>query len=89
MKARAGPPTSRSQLYRDRFGYHFRDRPREHDGEQLLMRIRIRLGHDEAAELRKSRWEHGNVVCRRLQRLASSTASKPEAPPFGAQPLPG
>jgi 2-oxo-4-hydroxy-4-carboxy-5-ureidoimidazoline decarboxylase len=64
------------QLYRDRFGYPFVSAHENMTGEQLLMRIRIRLGHEEAAELRKSRWEHGNVVCRRLQRLASALAGQ-------------
>jgi 2-oxo-4-hydroxy-4-carboxy-5-ureidoimidazoline decarboxylase len=73
-------------LYRERFGYHFLTAHQHLDGEQLLMRVRIRLGHDEAAELRKSRFEHGVLVCRRLEHLASTAGSGSS---LGAQPLPG
>jgi 2-oxo-4-hydroxy-4-carboxy-5-ureidoimidazoline decarboxylase len=55
-------------LYRERFGWRFVTAHENLTGEQLLMRIRIRLGHEEPAELRKSRAEHAMVVCRTLRR---------------------
>jgi 2-oxo-4-hydroxy-4-carboxy-5-ureidoimidazoline decarboxylase len=74
------------ELYRERFGYRFLTSHQNLDGEQLLMRIRIRLGHEEAAELRKSRFEHVVLVCRRLEHLAGTAGSRSS---LGAQPLPG
>jgi 2-oxo-4-hydroxy-4-carboxy-5-ureidoimidazoline decarboxylase len=62
-------------LYRERFGYRFVSAHETLAGEQLLMRIRIRLGHEAAAELRKSRAEHGAVVCRRVARLFGPAAA--------------
>jgi 2-oxo-4-hydroxy-4-carboxy-5-ureidoimidazoline decarboxylase len=59
-------------LYRERFGWRFVTAHENLTGEQLLMRIRIRLGHEEPAELRKSRAEHGSVVARRVVRLAAT-----------------
>jgi 2-oxo-4-hydroxy-4-carboxy-5-ureidoimidazoline decarboxylase len=56
-------------LYREQFGHRFVTAHENLTADQLLMRIRIRLGHEDAAELRKSRAEHAIVVCRRVGRL--------------------
>jgi 2-oxo-4-hydroxy-4-carboxy-5-ureidoimidazoline decarboxylase len=62
-------------LYRERFGYRFITAYENMTADQLLMRIRIRLGHDETAELRKSNVEHVQLVRRRLARLLQSAES--------------
>jgi 2-oxo-4-hydroxy-4-carboxy-5-ureidoimidazoline decarboxylase len=61
-------------LYREQFGYRFVTAYENMTADQLLMRVRIRLGHDETAELRKSRAEHLQTVQRRMARLLQPVA---------------
>jgi 2-oxo-4-hydroxy-4-carboxy-5-ureidoimidazoline decarboxylase len=62
------------ELYREKFGYRFVTTYENMTADQLLMRVRIRLGHDETAELRKSRAEHLQTVQRRMARLLQPVA---------------
>ncbi|CAN5642414.1 hypothetical protein BH23GEM9_BH23GEM9_06880 [soil metagenome] len=55
-------------LYRSRFGYIFVTDAEHATADELLMLIRIRLGHEKAAEARRSREEYRNLVRRRLER---------------------
>jgi 2-oxo-4-hydroxy-4-carboxy-5-ureidoimidazoline decarboxylase len=53
-------------LYRDRFGWNFVTEDIGLGADELLMLIRIRLGHDDAAELRRSRAEQMRLTERLL-----------------------
>jgi 2-oxo-4-hydroxy-4-carboxy-5-ureidoimidazoline decarboxylase len=57
------------ELYRQRFSRPFVSGMDGATADELLMLIRIRLGHDELAELRRSRDEYRNLARRRLARL--------------------
>jgi 2-oxo-4-hydroxy-4-carboxy-5-ureidoimidazoline decarboxylase len=56
-------------LYRERFGHRCIVAHEDLTAEELLMRIRIRLGHEVLAETRKSRAEQRQITRRRLERL--------------------
>lgn len=56
-------------LYRERFGWPFVTDAEELAADELLMLIRIRLGHDELPELRRSRAEHERLTLQRLRSL--------------------
>jgi 2-oxo-4-hydroxy-4-carboxy-5-ureidoimidazoline decarboxylase len=57
------------RLYDERFGYPFIAEQEHLPAEELLMRIRIRLGQDPPAELRKTCSEICIIARRRLARL--------------------
>jgi 2-oxo-4-hydroxy-4-carboxy-5-ureidoimidazoline decarboxylase len=57
------------RLYRHRFGYRFLTHTDTPTADELLMLIRIRLGHDESAELRRSRVEFSRLTRQRLEQL--------------------
>jgi 2-oxo-4-hydroxy-4-carboxy-5-ureidoimidazoline decarboxylase len=63
------------ELYRTRFGHGFVTDADGIAADELLMLIRIRLGHEAAAEMRRSREEYRNVARRRLERLVGASAS--------------
>jgi 2-oxo-4-hydroxy-4-carboxy-5-ureidoimidazoline decarboxylase len=56
-------------LYRQRFGFTFVSEAPVPTAEELLMLIRIRLGHEEAAELRRGRDEYCRLTLRRFGSL--------------------
>jgi 2-oxo-4-hydroxy-4-carboxy-5-ureidoimidazoline decarboxylase len=62
------------RLYEERFGYPFVI-AEQLGGEELLMRVRIRLGLEPAAQMRASRWEQRRLTHTRLQRLIERTGS--------------
>jgi 2-oxo-4-hydroxy-4-carboxy-5-ureidoimidazoline decarboxylase len=62
------------RLYRERFGYVFVSGAPHMAADELLMRIRIRLGHDEEAELRTACAELRRGGRARLARLLSGGA---------------
>lgn len=62
------------RLYRERFGYPFITAAPPMACDELLMRIRIRLGNDEQAEFRASAAELRRLVHYRLSRLAQRGA---------------
>jgi hypothetical protein len=57
------------RLYRQRFGYRFLAVTDNLSADELLMLVRIRLGHDEGAELRRSRVEFSRLTRLRLEQL--------------------
>jgi 2-oxo-4-hydroxy-4-carboxy-5-ureidoimidazoline decarboxylase len=57
------------RLYRERFGCQFIAEQEDLPGDELLIRIRIRLGHEPAAEFRKTCAELSIIARRRLSRL--------------------
>jgi 2-oxo-4-hydroxy-4-carboxy-5-ureidoimidazoline decarboxylase len=57
------------RLYRERFGCHFIAEQEDLPGDELLIRIRIRLGHEPAAEFRKTCAELAIIARRRLSQL--------------------
>jgi 2-oxo-4-hydroxy-4-carboxy-5-ureidoimidazoline decarboxylase len=57
------------RLYLERFGHRFIAAHENLTAEELLMRIRIRLGHEVLAETRKMRAEQRLITHRRLGRL--------------------
>jgi 2-oxo-4-hydroxy-4-carboxy--5-ureidoimidazoline (OHCU) decarboxylase len=59
------------RLYRHRFGYRFLTIPDNLAADELLMLVRIRLGHDEGPELRRSRLEFVRLTRLRLEQLLS------------------
>lgn len=59
------------QLYRARFDRAFVTAADCHAADELLMRVRIRLGLDERAEWRASCDEQRRITRRRLERLLS------------------
>ena len=62
------------QLYEERFGYPYVV-AEQLGGEELLMRVRIRLGLEPAAQLRASRAEQRRLTHGRLQRLIERIGS--------------
>jgi 2-oxo-4-hydroxy-4-carboxy-5-ureidoimidazoline decarboxylase len=78
-EAHTGDPGTRSatrvalRLYEERFGYPFVI-AEQLGGEELLMRVRIRLGLEPAAQLRASRAEQRRLTHVRLQRLIERTS---------------
>jgi 2-oxo-4-hydroxy-4-carboxy-5-ureidoimidazoline decarboxylase len=56
-------------LYRDRFGYAFVVAAQRPSADELLMRVRIRLGNDAEAELRTAAGELRRIVRARLRRM--------------------
>ncbi|HSJ07742.1 MAG TPA: 2-oxo-4-hydroxy-4-carboxy-5-ureidoimidazoline decarboxylase [Longimicrobiales bacterium] len=78
MPERAVPPSDEGtrratelalRLYRERFGWPFIAEQEDLPGDELLIRIRIRLGHEPAAEFRKTCAELTTIGRRRLNRL--------------------
>lgn len=63
------------KLYRQRFGHPFISMAEDVLADELLMLIRIRLGHEELAEHRRSRDEYRNLARRRLDRMLGTAAS--------------
>lgn len=63
------------RLYGERFGYGFIAEQRDLPGEELLMRVRIRLGQEPDAELRKTCSELIIIGRRRLGRLLHPPAA--------------
>jgi 2-oxo-4-hydroxy-4-carboxy--5-ureidoimidazoline (OHCU) decarboxylase len=59
------------RLYRQRFGYRFLTVTDNLSADELLMLVRIRLGHDEGPELRRSRGEFVRLTRLRLDQLLS------------------
>jgi 2-oxo-4-hydroxy-4-carboxy-5-ureidoimidazoline decarboxylase len=59
------------RLYRQRFGYRFLTITDNLSADELLMLVRIRLGHDEEPELRRSRLEFIRLTRLRLEQLLS------------------
>jgi 2-oxo-4-hydroxy-4-carboxy-5-ureidoimidazoline decarboxylase len=59
------------RLYRQRFGYRFLAITDNVSADELLMLVRIRLGHDEGPELRRSRVEFMRLTRVRLEQLLS------------------
>jgi 2-oxo-4-hydroxy-4-carboxy-5-ureidoimidazoline decarboxylase len=57
------------RLYQQRFGYHFVANADNLTADELLMLVRIRLGHDEGPELRRSRLEFVRLTRLRLEKL--------------------
>lgn len=57
------------RLYRDRFGYAFVSGIDTPTADELLMRVRIRLGNDPEPERRAAREHLRRIVRRRIQRL--------------------
>jgi 2-oxo-4-hydroxy-4-carboxy-5-ureidoimidazoline decarboxylase len=57
------------ELYRERFGYGFITDAESISADELLMLIRIRLGHDEGPEMRRARSECIRLSRARLARL--------------------
>jgi 2-oxo-4-hydroxy-4-carboxy-5-ureidoimidazoline decarboxylase len=57
------------RLYRQRFGYRFLTIIDNLSADELLMLVRIRLGHDEGPELRRSRVEFMRLTRLRLEQL--------------------
>lgn len=57
------------RLYRDRFGYAFVSGIETPTAEELLMRVRIRLGNDPEPEGRAAREHLRRLVRRRIQTL--------------------
>lgn len=57
------------RLYRERFGYAFVSGVDTATAEELLMRVRIRLGNDEEPEGRAAREHLRRLVRRRIQSL--------------------
>lgn len=57
------------RLYRDRFGYAFVSGVDTPTSEELLMRVRIRLGNEPDPEGRAAREHLRRVVRRRIQKL--------------------
>jgi 2-oxo-4-hydroxy-4-carboxy-5-ureidoimidazoline decarboxylase len=57
------------RLYRQRFGYRFLTITDSLSADELLMLVRIRLGHDEGPELRRSRVEFMRLTRLRLEQL--------------------
>jgi 2-oxo-4-hydroxy-4-carboxy-5-ureidoimidazoline decarboxylase len=57
------------KLYRDRFGYAFVVAAERPSADELLMRVRIRLGNDAEAELRTAAGELRRIVRARLRRM--------------------
>jgi 2-oxo-4-hydroxy-4-carboxy-5-ureidoimidazoline decarboxylase len=57
------------RLYRHRFGYRFLTITDNLSADELLMLVRIRLGHDEGPELRRSRVEFMRLTRWRLEQL--------------------
>jgi 2-oxo-4-hydroxy-4-carboxy-5-ureidoimidazoline decarboxylase len=62
------------QLYGERFGHPFVSAARPMDADELLMRIRIRLGNDARAELRTAAAELRRLARTRLERLLQGGA---------------
>lgn len=60
------------RLYRDRFGYAFVSGVDTPTAEELLMRVRIRLGNDPEPEGRAAREHLRRFVRRRIQTLQES-----------------
>jgi hypothetical protein len=60
------------QLYRDRFHRAFVTAADCHAADELLMRVRIRLGLDEGAEWRASCEERRRLARKRLERIMSA-----------------
>lgn len=56
------------RLYRERFGIPFVSAVHSPVADELLMRVRIRLGNDPAAELDAARSELRRIVRQRLER---------------------
>lgn len=63
------------RLYTERFGLNFIAAQEQLTAEELLMRIRIRLGHEVLAETRKARAEQRIITRRRLERLLEALRS--------------
>jgi hypothetical protein len=57
------------RLYQERFGYPFVIGTEHVSGDELLMRVRIRLGLEEAAQMRATRYEQFRLTRARLQRM--------------------
>jgi 2-oxo-4-hydroxy-4-carboxy-5-ureidoimidazoline decarboxylase len=60
------------RLYRERFGHRFIAAHDQLTAEELLMRIRIRLGNEVVAETRKTRAEQRLIARRRLEALLAA-----------------
>ena len=63
------------RLYRDRFGFPFVSGIPTPTAEELLMRVRIRLGNDPEPEGRAAREHLRRLVRRRIQDLQEADAS--------------
>jgi 2-oxo-4-hydroxy-4-carboxy-5-ureidoimidazoline decarboxylase len=63
------------KLYHERFGYPFVVAAEQLGGEELLMRVRIRLGLEPNAQLRASRAEQRKIAQTRLRRLLEKTTA--------------
>ena len=57
------------RLYRERFGYPFIVGVEQPGADELLMRVRIRLGLESTAQMRATRYEQSRLTRGRLQRL--------------------
>jgi 2-oxo-4-hydroxy-4-carboxy-5-ureidoimidazoline decarboxylase len=66
------------RLYEEQFGYAFVV-AEQLGGEELLMRVRIRLGLDPSAQFRASRAEQRRLTHARLQRLIERAGSARDA----------
>lgn len=62
------------RLYRDRFGFAFISGIDTPTSEELLMRVRIRLGNDPEPEVRAARDHLRRLVRRRIQSLQPEAA---------------
>jgi 2-oxo-4-hydroxy-4-carboxy-5-ureidoimidazoline decarboxylase len=65
------------ELFRERFGYPFVIAAAGVTGEELLMRVRIRLGLEPDAQMRASRAELRRVALARLQQLLGGDVVTP------------
>ena len=63
------------RLYRDRFGFPFVSAIATPTADELLMRVRIRLGNDPEPEGRAAREHLRRVIRRRLQDLQETDAA--------------
>jgi 2-oxo-4-hydroxy-4-carboxy-5-ureidoimidazoline decarboxylase len=62
------------RLYRERYGYPFVVAGRRLAADELLMRVRIRLGNDEESEFGAAREEQRRLTRQRLDELLDSGA---------------
>jgi 2-oxo-4-hydroxy-4-carboxy-5-ureidoimidazoline decarboxylase len=65
------------RLYRQHFGYSFVVAASRIPGEELLMRVRIRLGNDAVTELQAAAAELRRIVDARLRRLLEEYGAQP------------
>ena len=63
------------RLYRDRFGFPFVSGIATPTAEELLMRVRIRLGNDPEPEARAAREHVRRLIRRRIQDLQETDAA--------------